>query len=43
MEPIPDEVEGGIIVRDSAGKPTGKTTSFITLSEASLPSARRVH
>ncbi len=23
MEPIPEDVEGGVIVRDSFGKPTG--------------------
>ena len=28
MEPIPDEVEGGVIVRDADGNPTGTHTYF---------------
>lgn len=27
MEPVPKEVEGGVIVRDSQGKPTGEAIS----------------
>lgn len=27
MEPIPEKVDGGVIVRDSHGKPIGKVTS----------------
>jgi len=27
MEPIPDKVDGGVIVRDSQGKPIGEAAS----------------
>ena len=30
IEPLPSEVEGGVIVRDSFGKPTGASTYFDT-------------
>lgn len=29
MQPIPEKVDGGVIVRDSYGKPIGETTSEI--------------
>ena len=31
MDPLPDEVEGGVIVRDAAGKPTGVPTSLSSI------------
>ena len=29
MEPIPDEVEGGVIMRDSSGQPNGASTRVL--------------
>ena len=31
MEPIPEEVEGGVIVRDASGQPTGAYNSSFLL------------
>lgn len=31
MHPLPDEVEGGVIVRDAAGQPTGVSIPLISI------------
>lgn len=40
MGSIPDEVEGGIIIRDSSGKPTGErsksTSSKVVLTQSQV-------
>lgn len=33
MGPIPDEIEGGVILRDKDGKPTGTTSCTYALEK----------